>query len=337
MALQSSSNPLPFNICMKKAMPHSLCKKSHKQCSVCAHFMCLGVNKDSWPWPSWQTCLSYSLSSLWQCEKPAAMVPQVTRQHATLQASYSKLQRTGMVRKLGITLQELVWAVNVATSRPFAIPKHWTESLAGVWPNHILHTHNKTDRQYISCRQTAACCSCHAQSSWGHSSALWSELAAVCDCQGQILQVVLQLPAGRLPRAEQYTCVGMCCLQGKVSAHHVVNADSVLADSITPIIVGSVGLVGALLFKSSYLNHWQSSKEVSSGCCLPLHPLCSGASACYSWPIFHLLHEPCALTVQGCTALVHSYWIHIEIGSFPYLYSFSSACAVSVPWAATMD
>ena len=118
------------------------------------------------------------------------------------------------------------------------------------------------------------CYSCHAQSFWGHSSSVWSELAAVCDCQGQILQLVLQLPAGRLPRAEQYTCVGMCCLQGKVSAHHVVNADSVLADSITPIIVGSVGLVGALLFKSSYLNHLQSSKEVSSGCCLPLHPLC---------------------------------------------------------------
>ena len=226
------------------------------------------------------------------------MVSQVTRQHATLQASYSKLQRTGMVRKLGITLQELVWAVNVATSRPFAIPKHWTESLAGIWPNHVLHTHNKTNRQYISRRQTAACHSCHAQSSWGHSSSLWSELAAVCDCHGQILQVVLQLPAGRLFKAEQYTCVGMCCLQGKVSAHHVVNADSLLADSITPIIVGSIGLVGALLFKSSYLNHLQSSKEVSSGCCLPLHSQCWGASAFCSWPTCHVLCEPCAATLQ---------------------------------------
>jgi len=33
------------------------------------------------------------------------------------------------------------------------------------------------------------------------------------------------------------------------------------ADSITPIVVGSIGFLGALLFKSSSFSHWQSSKE----------------------------------------------------------------------------
>ena len=59
------------------------------------------------------------------------MVLQVRKQSETLHASYQKLQRAPVVSQLNITLEELVWAVSVATSRPFAIPNHWTESVTG--------------------------------------------------------------------------------------------------------------------------------------------------------------------------------------------------------------
>lgn len=91
----------------------------------------------------------------------------VKKQTSTVQASYNKLQRTTVVRQLNISLAELIWAVNVATSRPVAIPKHWT----------------------------------------------------------QIVQ-----------------------------------------EALAPIIVGSFGLLGALLFTSSSLSQWQSSQEVAACC-----------------------------------------------------------------------
>ena len=57
---------------------------------------------------------------------------QVQKQHNAIQASYKRLQRTPSVSKLNITLQELIWAVNVATSRQIAIPKQWPELSAGM-------------------------------------------------------------------------------------------------------------------------------------------------------------------------------------------------------------
>jgi len=60
-----------------------------------------------------------------------AMPLQVRKQKEAVHASYRKLQRAPVATKWNLTLDELVWAVNVATSRPFSIPSHWTESIAG--------------------------------------------------------------------------------------------------------------------------------------------------------------------------------------------------------------
>ncbi|KAL0038391.1 hypothetical protein WJX77_004597 [Trebouxia sp. C0004] len=91
----------------------------------------------------------------------------VRKQKETVHASYRKLQRAPVASKWNLTPDELVWAVNVATSRPFSIPSHWTESIA---------------------------------------------------------------------------------------------------ESMTPIIIGSVGLLGIVLFKSQSFSHWQNSKEIVSCC-----------------------------------------------------------------------
>ena len=56
---------------------------------------------------------------------------QVRKQKEAVYASYRKLQRAPVATTWSLTLDELVWAVNVATSRPFSIPSHWTESIAG--------------------------------------------------------------------------------------------------------------------------------------------------------------------------------------------------------------
>ena len=56
---------------------------------------------------------------------------QVRKQKEAVRASYRKLQRAPVAIKWNLTLDELVWAINVATSRPFSIPSHWTESIAG--------------------------------------------------------------------------------------------------------------------------------------------------------------------------------------------------------------
>ena len=56
---------------------------------------------------------------------------QVQKRNATIQQAYKRLQSTAMVTKLGVTFDELTWAVDVVTSRSFAIPKHWLETLQG--------------------------------------------------------------------------------------------------------------------------------------------------------------------------------------------------------------
>jgi len=60
-----------------------------------------------------------------------AMPLQVRKQKEAVHASYRKLQRAPVATKWNLSLDDLVWAVNVATSRPFSIPSHWTESIAG--------------------------------------------------------------------------------------------------------------------------------------------------------------------------------------------------------------
>lgn len=62
------------------------------------------------------------------------MLSQVRQQSDTIQQAYKRLQSTPMVVKLGLTLEELVWAVDVVTSRSFAIPKHWIDTLRGEAP-----------------------------------------------------------------------------------------------------------------------------------------------------------------------------------------------------------
>ena len=59
------------------------------------------------------------------------MALKVKREMDTINASYSRLQKAPMVTKLNTTLEELVWAFDVASSRSFLIPNHWTELLTG--------------------------------------------------------------------------------------------------------------------------------------------------------------------------------------------------------------
>ena len=56
---------------------------------------------------------------------------QVQARNDSVQQAYKRLQSTAMVTKLGVTFDELVWAVDVVTSRSFAIPKHWLETVQG--------------------------------------------------------------------------------------------------------------------------------------------------------------------------------------------------------------
>ncbi|KAL0043703.1 hypothetical protein WJX82_004753 [Trebouxia sp. C0006] len=95
------------------------------------------------------------------------LLTRVRKQKEAVHASYRKLQRAPVATKWNLTLDELVWAVNVATSRPFSIPSHWTESIA---------------------------------------------------------------------------------------------------ESATPIVIGSLGLLGIMLFKLQSFSHWQNSKEIVACC-----------------------------------------------------------------------
>lgn len=66
---------------------------------------------------------------------------QVTKQRDTINQAYKRLQSTAMVTKLGLTLDELVWAVDVTTSRSFAIPTNWLNTLRGRL--HLAHPESK--------------------------------------------------------------------------------------------------------------------------------------------------------------------------------------------------
>ena len=74
-------------------------------------------------------------------KQPSPYILQVQKRNATIQQAYKRLQSTAMVTKLGVTFDELTWAVDVVTSRSFAIPKHWLETLQGEMLTFVGVTH----------------------------------------------------------------------------------------------------------------------------------------------------------------------------------------------------